>query len=148
MNVLATALVSGAIAAGVSGLATLWGIHRNIRYQAITEARQVWRDTLRRLVPEFTTAETSDKREAIGDAIRLHLNPHNDKAAHDALAAMKKDPSAENREKLIKAFAELLKYDWERAKVEAKSLCAGDKKITIKTDKRIKKMSDIATKDC
>ena len=125
MNVfllLLPALVSAVIAAVVSWL----GVAFNVRQRSILEARQRWRDELRRLLPEFTASDSANDRERLRGAITLHLNPYKDQHLIASLDSYVREPTVATGRIVIDTFSEYLKYDWQRAKAEAlhSSRCA------------------------
>lgn len=110
-----SAILSALIAASVSW----FGVLVNVRQKSVMAARQNWRDELRRLLPQFTAADSAIERERLRDAITLHLNPYKDGNLVENLDAYVTNPSTARRRSVITLFAEYLKYDWQRAKAEA-----------------------------
>lgn len=109
-----SAILSALIAAGVSW----FGVLVNVRQKSVIEARQNWRDELRRLLPQFTAADPVTERERLRDAVILHLNPYRDLDLVATLDNYVTAPTTAHRRLVIGKFAEYLKYDWERAKAE------------------------------
>ena len=110
------ALLSALIAATVSW----FGVLLNVRQKSILEARQRWRDELRRILPEFTSTEDSNEREKLRDAITLQLNPYKDQELVATLDEFINEQNVDQRRHVVDSFAEYLKYDWQRAKAEAR----------------------------
>lgn len=125
---LTTILSSGVVAGLVAGLVTLRTTERKIAIENITQQRKLWRDKVREKSLEaakgYKNNDASKLKELYGE-FQLILNPEddNDKSILDTLWQMQN----EHKEKdLIIEFTEklalLLKHDWERAKLEAKSV--------------------------
>ncbi len=111
--------LSALIAAAISAVVSVWGVARNIKHKAVTEERERWRVSLRQLVPDLVSHEEQTGRKRVRDAIVLRLNPYKDA---DVIAVIDKfvaSPSASRRLEVVACFQDLLKRDWERAKIEA-----------------------------
>lgn len=123
---LPTVLISGVVAGLVAGLVTLRTTERKIAIENITQQRNVWRDKVREKALEVSKAyKDSDttKMKSLYGEFQLFLNPedNDDKSILDTLWAMQsKDGNSDVAIELIEKLALLLKYDWERAKLEAK----------------------------
>ena len=108
---------------GAIGLVTaavaLWNVSRNIRHRAVIEERQKWRDTIRELVPQLIAETDNRERKRIRNSILLRLNPFLDQTAKHLIDAYLENPSDVNENLVIDQFQEILKRDWERAKIEA-----------------------------
>ncbi len=102
-----------------SGIVTVWGISRNIKHKSVIEERQKWRDSLRQLVPELVSHVDEKSRARIRDSIALRMNPYRDGEAIRLIDRVVVDPSSENGAAVISHFQDLLKRDWETAKIEA-----------------------------
>lgn len=99
-------------------ITTAWSVTRNIKHKSIIEERQKWRDSLRKLLPEFVACKNRARRTKIRDSIVLRLNPVKDQARIALLDIFLQTPSRSNGNLLIESFQRELKVDWERAKIE------------------------------
>jgi len=98
---------------------SVWSVSRNIKHKSVIEERQRWRDALRELIPEFVNATDRASREQVRHSIVLRLNPYEDL---DAVRLVNEFVSSPNRAagfSVVAQFQDLLKRDWERAKIEA-----------------------------
>lgn len=102
-----------------SGVVAVWGISRNIKHKSVIDERQKWRDSLRQLIPELVGQVEEKSRARIRDSVALRLNPYHDAEAIRLLDRVVVDPAAENGAAVVGHFQDLLKRDWERAKIEA-----------------------------
>lgn len=123
----ATILSSGVIAGIVAGFVTLRTSERNISIENITKQRQVWRDKIRSLTININSSYSKHEHATIKlyyTELQLLLNPDddNDKDILDTVWGMQEEEFIENLDiELSEKVALLLKHDWERAKLEAKS---------------------------
>lgn len=112
----AVATVFGAI---TSAIVSIWGLSRSIKHKSVIEERQKWRDTLRILVPQLVSETDGDSRVEIRDSIALRLNPFQDGHCIRQIDEFIANPSRDSADAIVGLFQELLKRDWERAKIEA-----------------------------
>ena len=103
----------------VSTVVSVWTVSRNIKHKAIIEERQKWRDALRELIPRLVDADRRDERNQRRDSIILRLNPYKDQDAMQIIDQYVENPSRESGLLVVFHFQDLLKQDWERAKIEA-----------------------------
>lgn len=113
------ALAGGLVAALIGAVVTISMTSRNIFQKAVIEQRQVWRDSLRKLIPLLLSKRNSGARLRIRDTIVLHLNPSKDVEAVDLIDAYILHRSRTNRDAVVRHFQIMLKRDWERSKIEA-----------------------------
>ncbi|MFB0811224.1 hypothetical protein ACEU6F_08460 [Aeromonas salmonicida] len=124
---IATILSSGVIAGIVAGFVTLRTSERNISIENITKQRQVWRNTIRALAINISSAYLRNERYKIKSyyiELQLLLNPNDDddREILDTVWAMQEKKQMENLDiEFSEKIALLLKHDWERAKLEARS---------------------------
>lgn len=111
--------LSGLLALGTSAGISVWGVSRNIKHKAIIEERQKWRDSLRGLVPQLVSEPDLASREKIRDEIALRLNPYKGRRSLELIDQFVSNPSPRTRHQVIDHFQDMLKRDWERAKIEA-----------------------------
>ena len=111
--------LSALIAAAISAAVSVWGVARNIKHKAVTEEREKWRVSLRELVPELVSQRKQTARERARDAIVLRLNPYKDADVIAVIDQFVAAPSARGRLEVVACFQDMLKRDWERAKIEA-----------------------------
>lgn len=102
-----------------SGIVTAWGISRNIKHKSVIEERQKWRDSLRQLIPDLVNESDKQSRVQIRNSVVLRMNPYRDGEAIRLIDGVVADPSPENGQAVVGHFQDLLKRDWERAKIEA-----------------------------
>lgn len=114
-----TAGLSALIAVVTSSVVSVWGVSRNIKHKAIIEERQKWRDSLRQLIPELVSQPDRSARERTRDSIVLRLNPYKDADAVALIDRFVTAPSESGRLEIVDRFQDMLKRDWERAKIEA-----------------------------
>jgi hypothetical protein len=113
------AAVAALVGLVTSALVSVWGVSRNIKHKSVIEERQRWRDSLRELVPIFTTDRDKMTRRAVRNSIALHLNPYGDAEAVRVLDQFQSKPTSVNAEAVVSCFQDILKRDWERSKIEA-----------------------------
>jgi hypothetical protein len=111
------------------GLVSRRNSERTIQIENITQERAKWRDKLRELAHEVQQAATEEEKPAKLEGLfldfSLNLNPFDeeDEAILNVIRELSR-LKPENREQCCQEFfdrlALLLKYDWERAKREAK----------------------------
>jgi len=114
-QVAATAAVVGAL---TSLFISIWGVTRNIRHKSVIEERQRWRDSLHDLVPALVSEEDELSRARIRDSIVLRMNPYKDDAAIQLMDAFVSEPSRKRGQAVVALFQDMLKRDWEKAKIE------------------------------
>lgn len=112
----AVATVFGAI---TSAIVSIWGLSRNIKHKSVIEERQKWRDTLRTLIPDLVSEADKNSRVKIRDSIALRLNPYQDGDCIRLIDEFIANPSRDSADEIVAQFQDLLKRDWERAKIEA-----------------------------
>lgn len=98
---------------------SVWSISRNIKHKSVIEERQKWRDTLRQLIPDFVNAKGRASRERVRDSIVLRLNPYKDQESMRLVDQFVSGPTRAAGSAVVVQFQDLLKRDWERAKIEA-----------------------------
>ena len=98
---------------------SVWSVSRNIKQKSVIEERQKWRDLLRGLIPDLVNATDEASRERVRDSIVLRLNPYKDQEAMRLVDQLVSSPSRAAGFTLVAHFQDLLKRDWERAKIEA-----------------------------
>lgn len=103
----------------VGALVSVWSVTRNIEHKSVIEERQKWRDALRELIPRLVDAADQDDRKKIRNSIVLRLNPYQDHGAIVVIDEHVDNPSHQSGLLVVTHFQELLKRDWERAKIEA-----------------------------
>lgn len=103
----------------VGALVSAWSVSRSIRHKSVIEERQKWRDALRELIPDLVGADDRGARHRVRDSIVLRLNPYKDQEAMLLVDQFVDDPSRERGLAVVAHFQDLLKRDWERAKIEA-----------------------------
>ncbi|MFM5049131.1 hypothetical protein ACEUBW_06700 [Aeromonas veronii] len=124
---IATILSSGVIAGVVAGFVTLRTSERNISIENITKQRQVWRNTIRALAINISSAYLRNERYKIKSyyiELQFLLNPNDDddREILDTVWEMQEKKQMENLEiEFSEKISLLLKHDWERAKLEARS---------------------------
>ena len=126
---LSTILGSSVIVGLVANWVILRTAARKISIENITQQRQLWRETIREKASEVAKAykgnDSSSRIEELYVEFQLLLNPRDpdDIEILDTIWEMKKK---EKNPKLLIELSEklslLLKYDWDRAKYEAKPL--------------------------
>jgi hypothetical protein len=125
------------VAAVVSGLVSLLvallnayvsrrGSERLIQVEDITKERQKWRDKLRAKaieVQEAVSSRNTEKLEALQLEFSLNLNPI-DTEDREILVVIRRLITANSDQTVLEEFSDrlalLLKYDWDRAKHEAR----------------------------
>ncbi|MGN6218850.1 MAG: hypothetical protein ACTHNQ_05050 [Microbacterium sp.] len=112
----AIAAVFGTI---TSAIISIWGVSRNIKHKSVVEERQKWRDTLRGLIPELISQVDDEARKKIRNSIALRLNPYQDGECIRQIDDFIANPAPELADAIVTRFQDLLKRDWERAKIEA-----------------------------
>jgi len=126
-TVATTASTSAVASALVSNLFAEHISKRAIQIENITKERAKWRDKVRELALAMHKAATANDRAVLKElrlALSLNLNPMEmeDSSILDAVDRMSK--SEELDENVLNEFSDrvalLLKFDWDRAKVEAK----------------------------
>lgn len=103
----------------VGAIVSLWSVTRNIEHKSVIEERQKWRDALRELIPSLVDAADRDDRNRVRNSIVLRLNPYHDQAAMLLVDQHVENPSRQSGLFVVAHFQDLLKRDWERAKIEA-----------------------------
>ncbi|WP_354688968.1 hypothetical protein MRK42_06960 [Aeromonas sp. 19NY04SH05-1] len=122
-----TILSSGVIAGAVAGFVTLRTSERKISIENITQQRQIWRDKIRQLAIDICSAYSRNERYKIKSyyiELQLLLNPDDgdDREILDTVWRMKEREVIEGLDiEFSEKISLLLKHDWERAKLEAKS---------------------------
>jgi hypothetical protein len=125
---LPTILSSGVVAGLVAGLVALRTSERKIAIENITQLRTLWRDKVRENALEVTSAyryKNSTKLIDLYVTFQLILNPEDDDdlSILDTLWEMQADESDSNLSIVFsEKLSQLLKHDWERAKIEAKPI--------------------------
>jgi hypothetical protein len=122
-----TVLSSALLAGLVAGLVTLRTTERKIAIENITKQRQLWREKIRdvalRVNTSYINGDTKDLTSQYIE-VQLLLNPCDcdDKSILDTILKMIKGAGDSNLNiELSEKLSLLLKHDWERAKLEAKS---------------------------
>lgn len=116
-------LSSSVLAAIITSYITIKVKNTDLKAKHIVEERKDWRSVIRTKAVEFADEIDPRKKEKIMHEIQLRLNP-NSKPDNKIIKAMEnlRDNNTRNEtEKFMKQIAELLKEDWERAKVEVKT---------------------------
>lgn len=103
----------------IGAIVSVWSVSRNIKHKSVIEERQKWRDALRELIPRLVDAAGQDDRNRVRNSIILRLNPYQDQAAMLVVDQHVENPSRETGLIVVAHFQDLLKRDWERAKIEA-----------------------------
>jgi hypothetical protein len=111
---------------------TAWGtryvVDRQVQIKNVTEERAKWRERIRKLAAELEkAARTNDscRLAVIHTSMKLSLNP--DDARDQEIvelvreASEKREGRLEKVDKAVALLARVLKHDWQRAKVEARS---------------------------
>ncbi len=111
--------VAALIGIFVGALVSVWSVSRNIKHKSVIEERQKWRDALRVLIPDLVATSDRDERRRLRDAVVLRLNPYRDQEAMRRIDQFVSDPSRKGGLAVVEHFQDLLKRDWERAKIEA-----------------------------
>ena len=106
----------------VGAIVSVWSVTRNIEHKSVIEERQKWRDALRELIPRLVDAADQDDRKRVRNSIILRLNPYQDQAAMLVVDQHVENPSHQSGLLVVARFQDLLKRDWERAKIEASFL--------------------------
>jgi len=91
---------------------------KNNTLKYVTEERQKWRERLRELIPIILHSKEEELVNKSISEIKLRLNP-NDHYDLEIVNFLKNRTSEEDKCKIELAFADLLKHDWERAKLES-----------------------------
>jgi len=139
-----TAGVAALFGSAVGAFVSVWTVSRNIKHKSVIEERQRWRDALRTLLPKLVSAKRGKAREQVRDSIVLRLNPYKDQAAMIRIDQFMSDPSRAEGAEVIAHFQDLLKRDWERAKIEASQFpwCARSR-----SDKRVARQKNAADRE-
>ncbi|WP_152525907.1 hypothetical protein [Microbacterium maritypicum] len=119
LTVGAAALGGGIVSALIMAAVTMSSTSRNIFQKSVIEQRQVWRDSLRVLVPRLLSDRDRTSQRCIRDSIVLHLNPSKDREAVSLIDAFIAKRSPQNREAVVRHFQMMLKHEWEKSKIEA-----------------------------
>lgn len=119
MELLTAAAVAAVFGTITSAIISIWGVSRNIKHKSVIEERQKWRDTLRSLIPELVSQVDVESRTRIRNSIALRLNPYEDGACIRQIDDFITNPTPESADEIVTRFQDLLKRDWERAKIEA-----------------------------
>lgn len=121
-----TVLISGVVAALVSGLVALRNNERKIVIENITHERTKWRDKIREKNIQINEAHQNKevtKIEIVGAELRLLLNPVDplDRDILSEIPILKNSESTpQDMERFSIKLSLLLKHDWQRAKQETK----------------------------
>ncbi|MFE5410169.1 hypothetical protein [Microbacterium sp. NPDC056569] len=107
------------IGVAIGAIVSVWTVTRNIKHKSVIEERQKWRDALRELIPRLVDAAGQDDRDRVRNSIILRLNPHQDQPATLVVDHYVENPSRQTGSLVVAHFQDLLKRDWERAKIEA-----------------------------
>lgn len=125
-------VIAALIGALVAGIFTSLGKTKDIKHESIIRQREEWRSYLRKAIPAFVVNQPIDKehdynngqsRLFIRHQVALRLSPYDENdqellALMDKLTAVDLDKESECSSEIVKRFSELLKFDWERAKIE------------------------------
>lgn len=111
--------LAATIGAFTGATVSVWSVTRNIAHKSVIDERQKWRELLRELIPALVTCKSRTQRTRFRDSIVLRLNPNDDQEAVELLDKFLRHPSRENGEQVVTHFQTILKFDWERAKIEA-----------------------------
>lgn len=111
--------LSALVGAAVSAAISIWSVGRTIKHRAVIEERQKWRDSLRVLVPALLAHKKKADRERVRNSIALRLNPYQDQQAIDLVDQFVSTPSEDGKRAIADHFQDMLKREWERAKIEA-----------------------------
>ncbi|WP_137755259.1 hypothetical protein [Agrococcus sp. SGAir0287] len=111
-----TALAAGLVGAAVSIFVAL----RDVRFRAVLEQRQLWREALRTDLPFLLTTRSGRERRRLREAIFLRLNPYKDQSLLRAIDDFLDEPSSTNSQRVTQHAQAMLKHDWERAKLETR----------------------------
>lgn len=103
----------------VGAIVSIWSVSRNIKHKSVIEERQKWRDALRELIPHLVDTDDRDERNRVRNSIILRLNPYKDQEAMFIVDQHVENPSKQSGLLVVAHFQDLLKRDWERAKIEA-----------------------------
>lgn len=123
-SILYVILTSTVTSCVISSTVSIWAKSREIKVQAILTQRQEWRNILRDLLPLFFDSSSDsieNSKSSIRNKIALRLNPfdHLDKKVLNLMDDYIDNPTKEKEKEIISDFQEMLKKDWERAKIEA-----------------------------
>ena len=115
------------IAGIVAAYVAFWNAERKIAIDNITKERAKWREKIREISLDIHKAIISGNSEHLAELknrIRLLLNPQDleDNKILQLISAKDENERNEQAEKYYIHVSYLLKYDWERAKLESKSL--------------------------
>jgi mannose/fructose/N-acetylgalactosamine-specific phosphotransferase system component IID len=123
---ISTLLGSAVIAGIVAGIVSIRISERNIAIENITKQRQLWRDKIRKIAIDISSAYAEPEKKKIQShyiELQLLLNPNDDddKSILDTVWAMINETGSSKLDiELAEKLSLLLKHDWERAKFEAK----------------------------
>ena len=84
------------------------------------EERQRWRDDQRELTSKFLATEDAEQALYLYGQIVLRLNANGEKELLKKLRGLLENPNLEDKLDALEAVQELLKRDWERAKIETR----------------------------
>ena len=122
-----TISASAVVSALVAGLFAERSSKRTIQIENITKERAKWRDKIRELAVAVHKAATQKNGALLKEqrlVFSLNLNPIDEEDIAILIAIDTLSLSEQLDEKVLQEFSDrvglLLKYDWERAKVEAK----------------------------
>jgi hypothetical protein len=118
MEPLLVAAVSAAVGGLTSAFISVWVVTRNIKYKSVIEERQKWRDSLRDLIPNLVSQVDRSSRERVRDSIVLRMNPYKNGTAIRLMDRFVSDPSRNTGLAVVVHFQDMLKRDWEKAKIE------------------------------
>lgn len=107
------------IGVAVGAIVSVWSVSRNIKHKSVIEERQKWRDVLRELIPRLVDADDRNELNLVRNSIILRLNPYRDQQALLVVDEHVENPSRQSGLRVVAHFQDLLKRDWERAKIEA-----------------------------
>lgn len=119
----------------VGAMVSIWSVTRNIKHKSVIEERQKWRDALRELIPRLIDADDKNERNQARNSIVLRLNPYKDQLAMQVVDRHFENPSRQSGLLVVSHFQDLLKRDWERAKIEASHFPFW---ATSRADKRVR----------
>lgn len=115
------------IAGMVAAYVAFWNAERKITIDNITKERAKWREKIREIAIEVHKAIISGNKEQIAELksrFRLLLNPEDEEDNKILQLICIKDENERDQQAEIFSIrlSYLLKHDWERAKLESKSL--------------------------
>lgn len=143
--VVTAALGGGIVSALITAAVTVSSTSRNIFQRSVIEQRQVWRDSLRALVPRLLSERDRASQQCIRDSIVLHLNPSKDREAVCLIDAFIEKRSPQNREGVVRHFQIMLKQEWEKSKIEATAGARGaDRKAARIVEAQLRQIDAIS----